>query len=203
MLSEISPEWVKTYLESSTNPLITTQEEKLRLLTNLLVLREITGKNRGLFRVKNDFEDTLQVIHERVRATENAYKAMSFDADQFDPGEMEQFKAHKKVRVFKQGVQALLVALTLLVSSLETAEQLDSQFQMDFEAILAEANQLKLKLTDLKRRIEELLDLKETVALCDNLNLVRDGVVFSDSPDASLEPGEITFDCLVKAAVEK
>jgi len=86
----------------------------------------MTRREKGLNKVKNTFEDTLQVIHERVRATENAYEAMAIDLGSLDSEEVEQFKTHKKVGVFMMGVQALLVALTLFNETLVVAEQLDS-----------------------------------------------------------------------------
>ena len=89
--------------------------------------------------MKNKFEETLQVIHEQVRATESAQKVMAYDLDELSEEELQQFKQHKKVQVFLTGIQAMLVALTFFVDTLQTAEQLDSQYQMDFEAILNEA----------------------------------------------------------------
>ena len=58
-------------------------------MNNLLVLKEMTRREKGLLRVKNAFEDTLQVIHERVRATETAQKAMAFDLDELDEEELK------------------------------------------------------------------------------------------------------------------
>ena len=68
------------------------------------------------------------MIRERVRATEKAQKAMAFGLEDLDEDELDQFKEHQKVRVFFQGINALLVGLTLIIGTVEVAENLESQY---------------------------------------------------------------------------
>lgn len=75
---------------------------------------------------------------------------MAYDLDDLSEEELAQFKSHRKIKVFVTGIHAMLMALTLHVASLEVAEQLDCQYQMDFEVILSESRQLKQKLLGLK-----------------------------------------------------
>lgn len=60
----------------------------------------MTSSEKGLSQIKCSFEDTLQVIHEKIRVTEVAQKTMAFDLEELEPEELEQFKTHKKVIVF-------------------------------------------------------------------------------------------------------
>ena len=45
---------------------------KATAVNQLLVLQAMTCESKGLEKVKTDFEDSLQVIHEQVRKTEAA-----------------------------------------------------------------------------------------------------------------------------------
>lgn len=98
------------------------------------------------------------MIHERVRATENAQKALAFGLDELEEDELNVFKEHKKVRVFMTGVMALLIALLLLNETLEVAEHLESQFAIDYEALRNEARTLIQKLRGLRDQLSRLLD---------------------------------------------
>eukprot|EP00354_Favella_ehrenbergii_P000591 CAMPEP_0170451412 /NCGR_PEP_ID=MMETSP0123-20130129/664_1 /TAXON_ID=182087 /ORGANISM="Favella ehrenbergii, Strain Fehren 1" /LENGTH=53 /DNA_ID=CAMNT_0010713099 /DNA_START=2218 /DNA_END=2379 /DNA_ORIENTATION=- len=53
---------------------------------------------------------------------------MAFGLDDLDSEELAEFKSDQKVRVFFKGIDALLVTLTLLIGTLEMAENLESQF---------------------------------------------------------------------------
>ena len=57
----------------------------------------MTGRERGLEAVKSGLEETLQVIHGQVRATELAQKAFAFDFDELTSEEKDAFKSNKKV----------------------------------------------------------------------------------------------------------
>ena len=70
-------------------------------------------QDSGLENVKIRFEETLQVIHEQVRATEHAQKTMAYDLDELTEEEISQFKSNKKVQVFLTGIQALLLTLSM------------------------------------------------------------------------------------------
>ena len=96
----------------------------------------------------------------------------------------------------------MLVALTLKISTLETAEQLDSQFQIDFEAILNEARQLKQKLLGLKDQIDSLLGEPNLRPICDEIDLVRDGVLLEGSDDdiEGSNGSEVSLNTLLNAA---
>ena len=83
---------------------------------------------------------------------------MAYDLDELSNEELSQFKNHRKVQSFLKGIQALFVALTMLVSTLEIAELLDSEYQMDYVAILNEARELRQKLLGLKDQIDNLLE---------------------------------------------
>ena len=174
-MNDIDPCYTKSFLETNMRSGKThSLQKKAKFVNQLLILQGMTGTNKGLEKVKNGFEMTLQVIHQQVRVTEEAQKAMNSDLDELTSEELSQFKTHKKVQVFLTGIQALLVALTLQVCTLETAEQLDSQFQMDFEAILNEARQLKQRLLGLKEQIDRLLEIENSVLLCDNIDYGSD-----------------------------
>ena len=73
------------------------------------------------------------------------------------------------------------------MSNLETAEQLDGQYQMDFEALLGEARELQRKLTELDAKIRGmgLLDLPQAAQEIE-IDFSRDGVLIEqgiDKPD--------------------
>ena len=64
----------------------------------------MTDGENGLEKVKNGFEESLQVIHEQVRATEHAQTTMAYDLHELTEEELEQFKGNKKVKVFLTGI---------------------------------------------------------------------------------------------------
>ena len=82
----------------------------------------MTSSDKGLENIKTTFEEILQVIYEQVRQTEAAQKAMASDLDELNSEELTLFKEHRKVKTFMQGIQALLVTLTMLISTLDVAE---------------------------------------------------------------------------------
>ena len=61
------------------------------------------------------------------------------------------------------------------MSNLEIAEQLDGQYQMDFEALLGEARELQRKLTELDAKIRGSLDLPQAAQEIE-IDFSRDGV---------------------------
>ena len=125
---------------------------------------------------------------------------MAYEIDELSEDEITQLKTHPKVRVFLTGIQAMLVALTLWLGSLETAEQLDSQFQIDFEAILNEARQLRQTLMGLKDSIDRLLG-HESQMICNQLDPTSDGIKLtageSQEENLSETDGSITLDHLL------
>ena len=102
---------------------------------------------------------------------------MAFGLDDLDEEELAQFKEHKKVRVFFQGINALLVSLTLIIGTVEVAENLESQYQMDFEAILSDARSLKMNLMGLNDQLNSLLEFDAEKFLCEDIDLIYDGIV--------------------------
>ena len=77
---------------------------KAKGVNQLLVLQTMTDGENGLEKVKIGFEESLQVIHEQVRATEHAQKTMAYDLDELSEDELKQFKGNKKVKVFLTGI---------------------------------------------------------------------------------------------------
>ena len=82
---------------------------------------------------------------------------------------------------FTQGIQAMLTLLSFNMRTLETAEQLDSRFQMDFEALLNEAKQLQQKLRGLKDQIENLLGVEDSkrALIYEQVDLATGGVLLN------------------------
>lgn len=125
---------------------------------------------------------------------------MAFGLDDLDEEELAQFKEHKKVRVFFQGINALLVSLTLIIGTVEVAENLESQYQMDFEAILSDARSLKMNLMGLNDQLNSLLDFEAEKFLCDDIDLIYDGIVNQEGFEQS---DQFTIETVLKAAHDK
>ena len=167
MMNECDAGCTKTFVQNNARTIAdTTKQNRLKMVNQLILMQDMKASSKGLEKVKTNFEDTLQVIHEQVRSTENAQKTMAYDLDQLDEEELAQFVEHKKIKTFLLGIQAMLVALTLMIESLKVAEQLDSQFQIDFEAIHNEASQLKRKLLGLNDQINNLLGITDAELIC-------------------------------------
>lgn len=78
---------------------------KSKLVSKLLTLQSMTSSTGGgLEKVKSDLEETLQVIHEQVRATEAAQKALAYDFEELSDDERNAFTSHKKVQAFLVGI---------------------------------------------------------------------------------------------------
>ena len=125
---------------------------------------------------------------------------MAFDLEDLNQEELEQFKSHRKIKIFVAGIEAMLVALTLHIATLDVAEQLDCQYQMDFEVILSESRQLKQKLLGLKDQIDNLLGNGSTETselLCNTLDPVQDGVMM-DGTDQEDSETFVTFETLMQ-----
>ena len=125
---------------------------------------------------------------------------MAFGLDDLDEEELAQFKEHKKVRVFFQGINALLVSLTLIIGTVEVAENLESQYQMDFEAILSDARSLKMNLMGLNDQLNSLLDLEAEKFLCEDIDLLYDGIINQEGFEQS---DQFTIETVLKAAHDK
>ena len=196
-MNKLDPTYTKSFIESNLSQLQgpITAGKKVKAVNQLLVLQQMFGEEEGLESVKTSFEETLQVIHKQVRATEHAQKTMAYEMDELSEEEVEQFKSHKKVKVFLTGIQAMLVVLSMQISTLETAEQLDSQFQIDFEAILNEARQLKQNLMGLKDQVDRLLGFENLDLICNEVDLTQDGILTSE--DAEDTETEISINTLL------
>lgn len=125
---------------------------------------------------------------------------MAFGLDDLDEEELAQFKEHKKVRVFFQGINALLVSLTLIIGTVEVAENLESQYQMDFEAILSDARSLKMNLMGLNDQLNSLLDIEAEKFLCEDIDLIYDGTINREGFEQS---DSFTIETVLKAARDK
>ena len=125
---------------------------------------------------------------------------MAFGLDDLDEEELAQFKEHKKVRVFFQGINALLVSLTLIIGTVEVAENLESQYQMDFEAILSDARSLKMNLMGLNDQLNSLLDIEAEKFLCEDIDLIYDGTINREGFEQS---DQFTIETVLKAARDK
>ena len=106
LMNQIDPGFTKTFVESNLQELrmLGNKSSKAKVVNQLLVLQAMTDGEKGLEKVKNGFEESLQVIHEQVRATEHAQKTMAYDLHELTEDELEQFKGNKKVKVFLTGI---------------------------------------------------------------------------------------------------
>lgn len=98
-MNEIDPTFTEEQLKSKLQH-IKSVKGKQYIVSTLILLQNMTSSEKGLSQIKCSFEDTLQVIHEKIRVTEVAQKTMAFDLEELEPEELEQFKTHKKVIVF-------------------------------------------------------------------------------------------------------
>ena len=79
-----------------------------------------------------------------------------------------------------------------MISTLQIAELLDSEYQMDYVAILNEARELRQKLLSLKDQIDNLLENEDRQMLYQSIDFEVDGIDF-DGAEGQHEEAQVTL----------
>lgn len=79
-----------------------------------------------------------------------------------------------------------------MISTLQIAELLDSEYQMDYVAILNEARELRQKLLGLKDQIDNLLENEDRQMLYQSIDFEVDGIDF-DGAEGQHEDAQVTL----------
>ena len=87
-----------------------------------------------------------------------------------------------------------------MISTLQIAELLDSEYQMDYVAILNEARELRQKLLGLKDQIDNLLENEDRQMLYQSIDFEVDVIDF-DCAEGQHEDAQKTLSLLVKGVI--
>ena len=119
-------------------------------------------KINGFSKARNKLEDTFQAVHAQVTHIEQARESIQTDIGDFSSEELKEFTESPKMKTFLSGIEALKLLLKLQIKNLEVAEQLDSQYQIDFQALHGDAKELQSKLVQIETSLYGLLNMGQS-----------------------------------------